>query len=427
MMALRTLLGWASALALLAQPAAAQFYTPSSLPANIATVSGTPTSGQCAVFTSSLNITGQSCPGAAAAPGCTNMQTAGAVGNGSTPNDAVLASAYAALPSTGGCLYFPAGKYAFSALDTLTFPASPKTLTIRGDGEINTILTWPSGGGLTFAWANPDNHINASDFTMQIGVAGGSSAFNFQQSSGGGGPSLSHIERVTFRGDTSAHYWDTGISTGGAIGFDVEGISVFGDNIHGIGFNCQGTGPSNASNIITISRSNFWQLGVGLELNSYCQSVYAHNNNYLFGVIGIHSPSAAAGLLTNFIFSGGTISQQSSFGILLSPLILDVQISGMFIDAQANQAAISIGAAQFGNITGMDIDCNSATASFGIVLGATEKNISTTGNTIRGCGEGILLAGGSANNNVQSNNYFGNTTPTVGGGVNGNVIGGGSP
>lgn len=57
----------------------------------------------------------------------------GAVGDGSTNNDAAIAAALAAIPSQGGVLYFPAGTY-----NITTAIAAKSNLVIRGEGRSAT-------------------------------------------------------------------------------------------------------------------------------------------------------------------------------------------------------------------------------------------------------------------------------------------------
>ena len=63
-----------------------------------------------------------------------DVKTYGAVGDGTTDDTAPIQSALAAIPSTGGVLYFPAGHYKYTG-ETLTLD---RQITVEGDcGQIN--------------------------------------------------------------------------------------------------------------------------------------------------------------------------------------------------------------------------------------------------------------------------------------------------
>lgn len=76
-----------------------------------------------------------------------NVVAYGAVGDGSTDNTAAIAAAYAAIPSTGGVLFFPQGIFNYT---NLSFTNS-KPLVILGTGQFSTILqcTTTSSDGIT--------------------------------------------------------------------------------------------------------------------------------------------------------------------------------------------------------------------------------------------------------------------------------------
>jgi len=77
-----------------------------------------------------------------------NVKDFGAVGDGATDDTAAILLAYAALPATGGCLYFPAGIYILASALSFT---SAKPLVIKGDGQFASQLklTFAAGDAIT--------------------------------------------------------------------------------------------------------------------------------------------------------------------------------------------------------------------------------------------------------------------------------------
>jgi hypothetical protein len=74
--------------------------------------------------------------------GAWNVKGYGAVGDGTTDDTTAIQAALAAIPATGGVLYFPAGQYKYTGA-TLTLS---KKVTIEGDGGVNEFNT---GIGIT--------------------------------------------------------------------------------------------------------------------------------------------------------------------------------------------------------------------------------------------------------------------------------------
>ena len=66
-----------------------------------------------------------------------NVFDFGAVGNGSTDDTAAIASAIAALPATGGTVYFPIGTF---ITDSIVLPLYPKCINFTGNGREVSLL-----------------------------------------------------------------------------------------------------------------------------------------------------------------------------------------------------------------------------------------------------------------------------------------------
>lgn len=88
-----------------------------------------------------------------------NVKDHGAVGNGSTDDTAAIQTAIAALPATGGTLYFPTGRYVVTAGDSVTHPGSqaakvaltlPSYVTVAGDGPEASVLVLSSSNSADY-------------------------------------------------------------------------------------------------------------------------------------------------------------------------------------------------------------------------------------------------------------------------------------
>lgn len=171
-------------------------------------------------------------------------------GNGQTDNLGPYLAALGALPSGGGCIFFPSGKYFFSAKPSFHFPNKMFSVCLRGSAQDATILYWPNpDGGLEFIWANQENSIHFRDMSITTGATSGGSGVSlinetlfvgFQE-----GPQNT-FTRVTLQGDTgtdASKYWTTAINVQNIdyVRFEVH---IYGGAPHGTGVSLSTTGSS---------------------------------------------------------------------------------------------------------------------------------------------------------------------------------------
>lgn len=93
--------------------------------------------------------------------GWINVKDSGATGNGSTDDTAAVTAAIAALPSTGGVLYFPPGTYKTSGGFTLSNPVTVLGMGgggIGGSGTYSTVskITCTSATAVLFTVSSPN-------------------------------------------------------------------------------------------------------------------------------------------------------------------------------------------------------------------------------------------------------------------------------
>jgi len=132
-----------------------------------------------------------------------NVKSYGAVGDDSNDDTSAITSAIAAIPATGGTLYFPAGTYKITSTLTFNKPAS----VILGDGSEYGASTIHMATSNTRAWSiapTLDGTRDQTNLIRGLMILGPGSA-----SSGEGISAVSdvHLENVTVAGFYDGLYW----------------------------------------------------------------------------------------------------------------------------------------------------------------------------------------------------------------------------
>jgi hypothetical protein len=386
------------------------------------------TAGQIAVYPSNGTVVAgiNKVPLANGGGVCISLEQFGGGPSASgTTNVSTYANFLAALPTQGGCLQFSTGVYSFSGVLTANLPASLFNIDIRGTGANSTELLWPSGGGMTFNYTNPQNSVHARDFSMVTGAAGGSAAINLTQSSGLGNFEKSTFSDISMRGSIASDFWAWGYETGGVSGVDIYSPIIYSDNIStgGGGIMCSGPGGATGFSImVNVVNPIIGNAPIGIEMGANCQGLTIVNMNITNGGIGIKSPAGAAGTSqTQLQILGGQISLNTGDAIALLDSIGNVIIQGTDLFVPSGQNGINVGTVLAGNITGNSITCTSATSTNGMAINGVD--VAITGNEIAGCASGITFFSSSGNNNTQSNQYNSDTVKVTNGGAASNVFG----
>ena len=110
-----------------------------------------------------------------------NIMNHGGDNTGATNNDAAFDACWGLLSSRGGCIFFPAGQFKFSANINKTLPNTRFSVAIRGAGDGVTELYWPGGsGGMKFTFSASGlannvlyNNMIFDGLTFVTGVANG--------------------------------------------------------------------------------------------------------------------------------------------------------------------------------------------------------------------------------------------------------------
>lgn len=366
---------------------------------------------------------------------CTLITAFGGAGNNSTDNTTPLENAVASLTGNGGCIYFQPGKYLFQSSPTLSLPGGIFSLSIRGSGQDNTILTWPNiNGGLTINYGGAETSAHVSDLTFTTSVTNGGNALTLNLTTPNSNPAntaVSDITRVSIRGDDGygvTEYWTNGINIQNISNVNVNGVSITGTiaTPSGNGLNLIGLPASSTFAVqFNVRQSNFSYLNQGIVYGSFVQGVTVSQSNFVADNFGIAAPVGTIGGLTQLAVSDSQFGSNSSAAIVTQVPVADTQITNsLFIMDKANENGIALNQNNHFTITGNQIQSSTTSGTGGIIIGTNSMGATgtITGNDIFGFATGITLLSGSQNTLVSGNTISNNTTPFADAG-SGNTVG----
>jgi Pectate lyase superfamily protein len=359
----------------------------------------------------------------------------GARGDGSTDDTAAINTALAALPSTGGMLFFPAGTYVLSSQIVYTLSNANATLRLVGAGMGLTTLSWAGGGGLSITCGTTSNSVQISDMSFVTGTNGSGTGLTLSQSASNAVPSyvpISTISNVAFHGSDGwyrTHYWAQGISVTNLSNINYIGVNVIGPS--GAAFSTVGAGialagSSGAQSVVhNFIGCQFNLVNVGITYGTYVQGVTLSQVNITGCSYGIYNTAGGTSLdqlaITNSQFNC------SVAGIYCATAPLDTLISNnLFLTLVANAVGVELGSPQTTTIVSNSFRGNGLSNLTGILLsGTTTTGGVITGNSFFDMAFGIGISANVSGVNVQSNVYYAVTTHVNNLGSN-NTIGGGS-
>jgi hypothetical protein len=365
---------------------------------------------------------------------CILITAFGGAGNDSTDNTMPLLNAFASMTGNGGCIYFQPGKYLFQSSPTISIPTGIFSLTLRGSGSDNTILTWPnSSGGMVINYGSPSSSVHIRDLTFTTGASSGGNAITLNQSSANSNPAttaLSDISNVTIRGDDGyalTDYWTVGVNIANVSNVNLPGVSIFGSSGRlGTGISLVGLPASSTFAVgFNVTSANIGFEQYGILFGSFVQGLQVNSSNLIGNQYGIATLSGETGGLTSALLQG------TNFDNIVSDVLFQTSVGGVtftgndFFVNNANGVGF-LGICQACAFVGNTFLSTVNSSTFGIELTSGADSNIITGNLLQGFTTGIALQAGADNNNVQSNNYAANTS-NVGNSGTGNTIGGGSP
>lgn len=357
---------------------------------------------------------------------CTQANSTGFVGDGTTDNTAAFNTWLSALSTSSGCLEFGVGKYRFNSAISKTMSAGRQMIQIRGQGLDASTLYWPSGGGLTLINSNTNNYVNIHDLSFTTGATNTGNGLYLNTTGNAlafGG--VNTLYNLSFRGDdytsnsVNSFYWAVGLKIRNWNNVNINNITTaglfsltFGDPGGGIGFEYGCVTPFICA-VVNVSNSQFFYHSVTWVLDDYWEGV-SFTNNLLVGQVG------AVGL---YVPAGGThtgpllqlIGNQFNTGgqqiDILSSINQIIMIGNTITVFDSNDAGAILGTCISPIVVGNMWNVRSGTNTTGLSMNCANGTVS--GNVFLGLSAGVTLGGGSSNVNVSQNSYSGVSSPVV--------------
>lgn len=319
--------------------------------------------------------------------------------------------------ASGGSLIIPCGKYKLGSGLSVTV-ASGKAINLIGQGRDCVLLDFTAASGLTITLnSNHTSVANVSGMTFLTGTASASSIAILETDSGTGNLGLQPQKSFTdiaCRGDDGlavTNYWGFCIEINGAPNqINIAGLNVIGNSAQtgGVGVYAFGTSTS-FPEAINVWGSTFLSMNVGVQLGNFFQGAQIWGSNFTAVQECVLVPASLSGL-TDLAFVGNQCNPTNTgIGIDVLSTFTAIQILGNDFIILTNEAGI-VGKLAGATITGNTIACNTTTGTNGIAIANGGSQVVVTGNDIGGCNTGVWAQASSANGNVQSNQYNGNTT-----------------
>lgn len=234
---------------------------------------------------------------------------------------AAFTAAVAALPATGGTVFFPAGIYNFASSSSITI-ASGKSVRLMGAGPDATILSFASGAGLTVTYTDYTNSSHFKDLTIATRAAGTATAITLIQSgtsTAPGGAPNTIFDSVVFRGSDGyfvANYWTTcvylsGVTCVSFLNCDFSGQLPINPAVYtlvGTGVAFDGPSVDNPPVQIVFTACEFNYVGKGITYGNWAQGLMVTNCNFTGGDYGINVPAAASATVTITIASPAVVT-----------------------------------------------------------------------------------------------------------------------
>lgn len=357
-------------------------------------------------------------------------------GGGPTRSDNApfLTAALAVLPATGGAVYIPTGNYSFGSQIAYTIPSTTAAVSIFGDGQDGTILTWAAGQGMAITYVGPFDSIHIHDLSFLTGTVGTASqtalTLTMQPSDANAANSaLSSIENITIRGSdgySRTNFWSTGINVQAVSNINFTGMHFVGPSaIGGNGVILAGNSTTPAV-IFNFTDSYFETLNQGIVYGQYTQGVTVSQSNFTGGNYGVANSNALPGL-DQLIVMGSTFECVHG-GIVLMTGVPNTNITGdlFIIPSNAYGLYFTAGTSAWEVVGNSFVPDTAATTTTGIAVVASTLTGTVLANNFLALTLGIQLATAATGVNVQSNAYSANTNNISNLGT-GNTIGGGSP
>lgn len=352
----------------------------------------------------------------------------------STDNTAALAAAIAAiLPTPGGCVYFPAGKYAFATDQVITIAAGLRSLSLVGDGPDASILYWPNAsGGMTISESACENSFHVRFLTFTTGQANGGNALVIQQAgvNCSSGPYASNdVWDNGFRGDDGGDltdYWGDSVLLENVWQTNIIGNTFIG-SAAGLGGDVEllGSGATQYTAVVNFTDNFFPHVAIGIIYGSYVQGVTVNHDNFTGGGVGIESGASETGVLSLLTVHD---SQFNTTGvqIFLGTNIYQTDIHDNIFYGSAGNPIVEMD--QPSPFTFANNQCDGLSLTLGTCLLVGSSAASTlnggtiTGNHIYDIAKGFSILSGAQSMDIENNEFLNSVTTPISDAGTGTII-----
>ena len=347
------------------------------------------------------------CSTASSGQQCVSITSYGGIGDGKTNNSPSLASAFAALPSTGGCISFPGGRYKFNTAVTLSYPASKAqfALTLVGAGTDATTLYWAASNGITINANGALQTTHVRDLTFSTGSTSGSySGLILNNSQPLGALGVSDIVRTTFRGDdggNATEYWGNGISVAGQSNINFEGDNFLGASVgtggNGILLNGNTSVSPYYGIVFNIANCGFFWTGNGIAIGNYIQGVTVTQSNFTNGLTGINLLPSTSGQFDELNVTAGNQFNTTGNQIITQQFCLHLIVSGNLFFVSPGNSGIFLDSSGLNHtvVNNVFMGNGSSPGFTGIYVSNSNQNTIVSGNSFYNLSQGIDLIGTS--------------------------------
>ncbi len=342
----------------------------------------------------------------------------GGAGDNATDNAAPLNRALAALTGTGGCIFFPPGKYRFNTAVSFDMPPGVFSVALTGAGQDATVLTWPNAaGGMTFNYAGAASSVHLRDMSITTGVANGGAGVTLNQTVASilnpANTAQSDLFRVTFRGDDGYEQtgcWTTCLNIVGVSNIAIDTVNFVGPAaIAGTGVSFAGT-TANIAVVLWGYKCTFNALDVGVSLESQAQGVNLvmcqwDADNYAVYV-------QAGGVNLDQLTMVGCQINANIAGVNVQSILPNITIvQTLFIMVHNNMIAVNLTNNDYFNIICNNFNGSGGTGMTGLIVGPSNGDGIILGNTFFNMTTGINLQLGSNGININYNTFNTVSTP----------------
>lgn len=364
-----------------------------------------------------------------------NILDFGGDSTGTSDNTSPFNNAVAALGTSGGAIYFPAGTYLFNSGITVSFPAANAVygFKIVGDGIDASTLKFHGGAGFTASYnttnATGNQSVHFVDCTLVTDGANQGTGVTLTQNGGNNGPftAINDFTRVAFRGSDgygATNYWSTCVSINGVSNIVFNGCTFCGPStgaagIGGTGVNFTGLSNSQIATALSLYGCSFNLLNIGFNYGANCQSVNVDGCFFNSGT-GINANSGLSA--TNQLFVRGCFfSQGTADGnaiVLQSAINYTLISNSAFVLTGSSTGGVDFVQASGFAIVGCQFQTSITTGVIGVNVTANSSSVAglITDNVFGGfSGSSVPVAVQSGANNiiVRGNAFVGDANPPV--------------